>query len=135
MLICDHYYRDAGSGKSVICGTFSSITCGNFPAVHGNCAVYVALSDVAQDSVAQLHFRKEMSGDFGLSLPPWNISVPDDRRTAIEIGGNINGLLLPEEGVYEFVLTWNGTEIASRRLNVNQMQQQQHGHHDQTSGE
>jgi len=34
----------------------------------------------------------------------------------VEIGGNINGLPLPEEGEYEFVLLWNGMEIAGRRL-------------------
>jgi len=117
MLICDHYYRDAGSGKSVICGTFSSINCGSFPATHGNCAVYIALSDVAVEGTAQLHFKRDM-GDFSTSLPSWTIAVPEDRRTVIEIGGNINGLPLPEAGVYEFTLTWNGMEIASRRLSV-----------------
>jgi len=120
MLICDHYYRDAGTGKSVIAGTFSSINCGSFPATHGNCAVYIAMCDVAQEGVAQLHFRKE-NGGFSTSLPTWTIAVPDDRRTVIEIGGNINGLPLPDAGGFEFVLTWNGNEIASRRLAVQQI--------------
>ena len=39
-------------------------------------------------------------------------------HAVIEIGGNINGLPLPEPGNYEFVLVWNGIEIASRRMSV-----------------
>ncbi len=115
MLICDHYYRDTHTGKSILSGTFSSINCVQFPSKHGNCAVYIALSDVAQDGIVQLTFKKE-DGDFSMKLPPWNVRRPDDRRAVVEIGGNINGLPLPEEGNYEFVVSWNGAEIFQRRL-------------------
>jgi len=115
MLICDHYYRDTHTGKSILSGTFSSINCVQFPSKHGNCAVYIALSDVAQDGTVQLTFKKE-DGDFSMKLPPWNVRRPDDRRAVVEIGGNINGLPLPEEGNYEFVVSWNGAEIFQRRL-------------------
>ncbi|GBU22861.1 hypothetical protein R80B4_02773 [Fibrobacteres bacterium R8-0-B4] len=115
MLICDYYYRDHHTGKSILTGTFSSINCGGFPTKHGNCAIYIALTDVAADSSAQLIFRKE-GGSFSMSIPPWEVKRPDNRRAVVEIGGNINGLPLPEEGEYEFVLLWNGMEIASRRM-------------------
>lgn len=115
MVICDYYYRDAHSGKSILSGTFSSINSGGFPSKHGNCAIYVALTDVASNGKAQLVFRKE-NGDFSMQLPPWDVVAPDVRTSVIEIGGNINGLPLPEPGNYEFVLMWNGMDIASRRL-------------------
>ena len=115
MVICDYYYRDSHTGKSILSGTFSSINSPSFPSKHGNCAVYVALTDVAADGTAQLIFRKE-GGSFSMELPPWEVKKPDNRRAVVEIGGNINGLPLPEEGNYEFVLLWNGLEIAHRRL-------------------
>jgi hypothetical protein len=115
MVICDYYYRDAHSGKSILSGTFSSINSAAFPSKHGNCAIYVALTDVAAKGKAQLIFRKE-TGDFSMQLPPWDVQQPDNRRGVVEIGGNINGLPIPEEGNYEFVLLWEGAEIASRRL-------------------
>ena len=115
MIICDFYYRDAHTGKSILAGTFSSINSPTFPSKHGNCAIYVALTDVVGNGTAQLVFRKENS-DFSMQLPPWEVQGPDNRRAVVEIGGNINGLPLPEEGIYEFVLCWNGSEIASRRL-------------------
>ena len=117
MVICDYYYRDTHTGKSILAGTFSSINSPNYPSKHGNCAVYVALTDVAANGKAQLVFRKE-NGPFNMQLPPWDVQAPDHRRAVVEIGGNINGLPLPEEGDYEFVLLWNGTEIAHRRLNA-----------------
>ena len=117
MVICDYYYRDAHTGKSILSGTFSSINSPGFPSKHGNCAIYIALTDVAANGELQLIFRKE-GVDFFLKLPPWNVEPADNRRAVIEIGGNINGLPLPEEGFYEFVVTWNGSEIFSRRLNA-----------------
>jgi hypothetical protein len=115
MVICDYYYRDAHSGKSILSGTFNSISCPGFPSNHGNCAIYIAITDVAAAGQLQLLFRKEGT-EFSLSLPPWTVDPADDRRAVIEIGGNINGLPLPEEGTYEFAVLWNGMEIFSRRL-------------------
>ncbi|MBN1578179.1 MAG: hypothetical protein JW913_16585 [Chitinispirillaceae bacterium] len=117
MVICDYYYRDAHSGKSILSGTFSSINSASFPSKHGNCAIYVALTDVAAKGKAQLIFKKE-EGEFSMQLPPWEVQQPDNRRGVVEIGGNINGLPIPEEGNYEFVLLWEGHEIASRRLSA-----------------
>lgn len=117
MILCDYYYRDAHTGKSILAGTFSSINSAGFPSKHGNCAVYIAMTDVASNGTAQLIFRKENS-DFSMQLPPWEVKMPENRTAVIEIGGNINGLPLPEAGNYEFVLLWNGMEIASRRINV-----------------
>ncbi len=115
MVVCDHYYRDMNTGKSVLAGTFSSINSPSFPAKHGNCAVYVALTDVAQDGSLQLEFKKE-DGSFGMRLPPQQVKCPENRRAVIEIGVTINGLPLPSEGEYEFVVLWEDTEVFSRRM-------------------
>jgi hypothetical protein len=115
MIVCDYYYRDVHTGKSVLAGTFSSINSPTFPSKHGNCAIYIALTDVAKKGQLQLVFRKE-GGSFSMTLPPWDVDPADNRRSVIEIGGNINGLPLPEEGFYEFVVNWDGLEIFSRRL-------------------
>lgn len=120
MIICDYYYRDAHTGKSILAGTFSSINAPSFPSKHGNCAVYISLTDVARDGQLQLEFRKENSG-FSMKLPPWQVKCPDDRRGVVEIGGNINGLPLPEEGDYEFAVLWDNAEISTRRLRAVKM--------------
>jgi hypothetical protein len=121
MIICDYYYRDAATGKSILSGTFSSINSPAFPSKHGNCAVYIALTDVAKNGQLQLVFRKE-GGPFNMSLPPWEVKCPESRRAVVEIGGNINGLPLPEEGYYEFAVLWDGGEISSRRLRAVKME-------------
>jgi hypothetical protein len=77
--------------------------------------VYIALTDVAREGALQLVFRKE-GGDFSMALPPWTVECPENRRVVVEIGGNINGLPLPEEGTYEFAVLWDGIEISTRRL-------------------
>ena len=115
MVIADHYYRDTNTGKSIITGTFNSINCSGFPTKHGNCAVYISLTDIATAGDVQLSFRKS-NGEFNMELPQWQVECPENRHSVVEIGGNISGLPLPEEGEYEFIVNWNGHEICSRRL-------------------
>ncbi len=133
MVICDYYYRDAHTGKSILSGTFSSINSPSFPSKHGNCAVYVALTDVARDGKLQLSFRKE-GGGFSMDLPPWDVKCPESRRAVVEIGGNINGLPLPEEGYYEFAVLWDGEEISSRRLKANRIEMRSKPPEEEESG-
>ena len=121
MIIADHYYRDSNTGKSIITGTFNSINCSDFPTKHGNSAVYISLTDIAVPGKVQLVFRKS-DGDFSINLPEWEVEVPNERHSVIEIGGNISGLPLPEQGIYEFVVYWDGVEICSRRLIANKIE-------------
>ncbi len=115
MVIADHYYRDTNTGKSIITGTFNSINCSDFPTKHGNCAIYISLTDIATSGEIQLSFQKS-GGEFSMDLPQWKVDCPEKRHSVVEIGGNIAGLPLPEEGEYEFTVKWNGFEICSRRL-------------------
>jgi len=117
MIVCDYYYRDMHTGKSVLSGTFSSINSHAFPAKHGNCGVYIALTDVAADGKLEVEFRKE-DRSFAMRLPGWQLKRPENRRSVVEIGGNINGLPLPSEGEYEFVVLWEGAEVSSRRMSA-----------------
>jgi len=121
MVVCDFYYRDSHTGKSILSGTFNSINSSTYPSKHGNCAIYLAITDVARDGELQITFRKE-GGGISMKLPPWKVACPDSRRSVVEIGGNINGLPLPEEGYYEFVVSWDGADIFSRRLKANKIE-------------
>lgn len=121
MIIADHYYRDSQSGKSIISGTFNSINSASFPTKHSNCAIYISLTDLATEGELQLLFRRE-DGEFEMKLPSWHIQCPDDRRSVVEIGGNINGLPIPDEGDYEFVVLWNSMEIFSRRIKASKLE-------------
>lgn len=60
-----------------------------------------------------------------MNLPPWDVACPDNRRAVVEIGGNINGLPIPEEGYYEFAVLWDGAEISTRRLKATKIDLQQ----------
>ena len=83
MVICDNYYRDAHTGKSILSGTFSSI---NSPAFSSTVtAPFMSLlTDVATQGKAQLIFRKE-GGSFSMTLPPWEVEAPGSRRAVVEI--------------------------------------------------
>ena len=124
MIICDHYYHDGHTGKSILSGIFSTINCTEFPSIHGNCAIYIVLSDVKTEGEVQITFKKE-GGEFLMKLPPWEVKRPKNDKAVIEIGGNINSLPLSEEGDYKFIISWNGVEIASRRLRALQIKMPQ----------
>lgn len=115
MIICDHYYRDNHSGKSLICGTFSAIEVESFPTEHHNCGLYVALTDIAKSGQVQIVLRKE-NGSYTVDLPKWRVKAPENRRAVVEVGGNIGAVPLPEPGSYEFAVFWNDSEIFSRHF-------------------
>jgi hypothetical protein len=119
IIVCDNIYRDESTKKCVLSGTFSMIMSMRFPAAHGNCGIYVALTDVSEAGKVQVLFRNEQDHDIVIPLPVWQLNkVPDDRTETIELCGNFAGLTLPKEGNYEFAVLWNDGFITAKRIKV-----------------
>lgn len=118
MVVCDNVYRDEGTKKSVLSGTFSTIFSGGFPNTHGHLAIYLALTDIAEKGMLQVVFRNEQDHDVAIQLPAWRIDRLPGRTEILELCGNIAGLPLPGEGVFEFAAFWNDSFLASKRVNL-----------------
>jgi hypothetical protein len=123
IILADHYYRDAHTGKGVIAGTFNSVNFRKFP-IQFNFAVFIALTDIATSGKLQMIIREETNNKT-LSLPPWKIKAPQDRQTIVEIGGNIQAIPFHTPGAYEVVVFWDDMEIASRRLKINKIEKKE----------
>lgn len=121
MIVCDNIYRDQGSQKCVLSGTFSHIFGFKFPTNQVHLAIYIALTDISEEGKLQVIFKREdVVNNFTFPLPVWKVPAmsPDKRNRTIELCGNVAGLPLPEPGEYEFSAFWNDTPIGSKRLSV-----------------
>jgi len=120
MVIADAIWRDPATGKRTILGCFSSIGAKEFPVVHPQLAVYVALTDgrgtvpfkiqmVDVDDEAEPIFQAEAEVEFG------------DPRMAVEMDFHFGGITLPHAGEFRIQLIASGEFLLERRIIVQQL--------------
>jgi hypothetical protein len=113
LLLADHIYRDHGSGKFVIAGTFHQLSVGSFPASFGRFAgVFVSLSNVIGKKVITLHFVDATTNEVLLDTRPLEI-FGNDPHLPIEFAVEVPPLPLPRPGMFWLQLKTNGILIGS----------------------
>jgi hypothetical protein len=74
LVLADHIYTDAQTGKRVICGTFSKIWCKGFPAVLGTPIwAFILLVEAIGDVTIQLRLVQLESNKIVLECNPITI--------------------------------------------------------------
>jgi hypothetical protein len=59
-------------------------------------------------------------GKHSISLPGIIVTkAPEDRREIFQTGGVIQNVVIPEPGMWEFVVAWNGNQLATHPIWVN----------------
>ena len=120
MVVADAIWRDPGTGKRTILGCFSSIAAKEFPAIHPQLAVYVALTDgrgtvpfkiqmVDIDEEAEPIFQAEGEVEF------------TDPRIMVEMDFHFGGITLPHPGEFRIQLVASGEFLLERRIVVQQL--------------
>lgn len=116
MLVCDAIWRDPGTGKHTLLGTFATTAATDFPAVHPVMAFFIALTDghghvplqlrlVSVDEEDKL-FEKDLSVDF-----------PDPRLVA-ECAVHAQNVTFKHPGEYRLQLFSGSEPLMERRFVV-----------------
>lgn len=117
MVICDAIYQDPATQKCTLLGTFSTINARQFPVIHRQISVHVALTDghgrtrirltlVGTDENQTPLFSREGTIDFG------------DPRMVAELNFVIANLAFPTPGEYRLQVHGNDELLMERRLHV-----------------
>ena len=105
ILLADHVYRDAESGKCVIAGTFNRIGADRFPATHPSSTMYLNLTDFV--GKASLKVRLTFDSD-GESLGEKSFVVESTNRLgSCEVMVRLNNLSFPQPGRYSLEVWCN----------------------------
>ena len=120
MVIADAIWRDPGTGKRTILGCFSLIAAREFPAVHPQLAVYVAITD----GRGTVPFRVQMVDMEEEGEPIFQAEGEvqfEDPRSIIEMDFHFAGVTFPHPGEYRIQLFASGEFLLERRIVIQQI--------------
>ena len=123
MVLCDHIWRDQGTGKNIIIGTFSVIHASRFPAVHPSMAVYVALTDGHGKVPITLRIVDVNENHEPLFEGTQELDFPDP-RDVVELSFHVGNVQFPGPGEYRFQLLSGTHPLMERRILVNKLRQE-----------
>lgn len=117
MVICDAVWRDPGTGKWTILGTFSQIYAKTFPAVHSQIGIYIELTDGRGTMPFSLRIVDADEIREPVATLEGNFESPDP-RAVVQLGANLADLEFPQAGEYRVMLEVNGEFLVERRVVV-----------------
>ncbi|HOW73214.1 MAG TPA: hypothetical protein PKY77_21665 [Phycisphaerae bacterium] len=117
MIICDAIHQDPATKKSTILGTFSTINARQFPAIHRQLAVHIAMSN----GHGKTRIRLTLVGP-DESQPPLfsreGVIEFSDPRMVAEINFALVNITFPTPGEYRLQILGNDELLMERRLYV-----------------
>ncbi len=114
MVVCDDIFRDSITGKAILVGAFSTITCPTFPARHPKLAVFFSITNGNGEYDLSLSIEQESTGLNLITLQgPLHASDP---LGIADIELFLQGVEFPEPGKYWVKLECDGEIINQRPI-------------------
>ncbi len=117
LLLCDTVIQDAQTQKKSLIGVFGQIASLTFPTI-ANLSIFARLTDAEGNYRFRIEVvnLKDDKAIFALPLPGELSS--DNQLGFVELVLNIQGLLIPDQGKYEFQLWSNDVYLGRTTLDV-----------------
>jgi hypothetical protein len=119
MVIADAIWRDPGTGKRTILGCFSSIVASEFPMVHPQLAVYVAVTDGHGTMPVKLQIVDAEDEGRIILVAEGDVEFPNP-KVIVEMDYHFAGVSFPSPGEYRIQLFAQGQFLLERLIFVEQ---------------
>ncbi|MHC4938795.1 MAG: DUF6941 family protein [Planctomycetota bacterium] len=120
ILICDQVIHELGTNKKSLIGIFEEIHLPKFPANYPRIAVYVNLTDAHGEYVLEMRLLSERGEEVGRGETP-RVKI-DNPLATCEFALQVQNLVFPSAGQFEFQIFANGEFLASKAFRVRQAQ-------------
>ena len=118
ILVCDQIIHEFRTNKKSLIGIFEEIHLPTFPAHYPRIAVYVNLTDARGEYVLEMRLINAEGKEFGRGQTP-AVKI-DNPLATCEFALQVQNLVFPAAGVYEFQIFANGDFIATKAFRVKQ---------------
>lgn len=122
ILLADTIYRDQGSGKYVLAGTFHQLHVPSLPATFPRTlGLFVSLLGVSGSAGIDIELVDDATGEVLLRTESLEVSndMPD---VPVELALEVPPLSLPHAGRYWFRVTVNGSAVGAAPVHVRTME-------------
>lgn len=121
IILSDSVIRESGTNKLSLIGTFNGIFSNNFPCTHPSLCVYIAITEGRGRVQCKLRMISLEDNSIIFDLPG---QIDFGGPTSVgELVFQLQQIRFPNPGVYAIEF-WTGTELlASRKLNVQKVEQ------------
>jgi hypothetical protein len=114
-LVCDYVIHEQGTNKKSCIGIFHRIHAREFPCRHGQLAIYANITDASGEYEFRLTLVDLTDGkEIGKGTTP-PLRIPDKLSTA-ELSFQLQNIVFPNPGKYDFVLYANGEPVARKEV-------------------
>lgn len=118
ILICDQVIHEFGTNKKSLIGIFEDIHFAKFPAQYPRIAIYVNLTDAHGQYVLEMRLLSDSGDEIGRGQTP-KVKIENPLATC-EFALQIQNLVFPNAGQFEFQIFANGNFLASKAFRVKQ---------------
>jgi hypothetical protein len=118
LMLADHIYVDAATGKKVIAGTFNRMAADEFPTTFdASKFAFVAITGVHGVVQVTLRYVDLSTGDALAEIPNLEVESHDPLET-VEMVVELPKLPMPHPGAYAFEAHWEGEMLGLLRIFV-----------------
>ena len=119
LVLADHVYIDAKTGKKIIAGTFNHLAAPSFPSHFGRTTyAFISMTEVHGTTPVTLRYTDLSTSETLLEIRDLPMEAPNDPLATVEMVVELPRFPMPHEGIFAFEVYAHDEPIGSLRIQV-----------------
>ena len=119
LVLADHVYIDAKTGKKIIAGTFNHLAAPEFPSFFGRTTyAFISLTEVHGNLPVTLKYTDLSNSEVLLEIRDLPMEAPNDPLATVEMVVELPRFPMPHEGIFAFEVYAHDEQIGALRIQV-----------------
>jgi hypothetical protein len=119
LVLADHIYIDAKTGKKIIAGTFNHLAAPEFPSFFGRTTyAFISMTEVHGNTPVTLKYTDLSNSETLLEIRDLPMEAPNDPLATVEMVVELPRFPMPHEGIFAFEVYAHEEQIGSLRIQV-----------------
>ena len=119
LVLADHVYIDAKTGKKIIAGTFNHLAAPNFPSFFGRTTyAFISMTEVHGNTPVTLRYTDLSNSETLLEIRDLPMEAPNDPLATVEMVVELPRFPMPHEGIFAFEVYAYDEPVGSLRIQV-----------------
>lgn len=128
LVLADHVYIDAKTGKKIIAGTFNHLAAPEFPSFFGRTTyAFISLTEVHGNLPITLKYTDLSTSETLLEIRDLPMEAPNDPLATVEMVVELPRFPMPHEGTFAFEVYAYDEQVGTLRIQVSHSAEESSG--------